>query len=54
MFLDNTLSFNTTIGTVQTVTATADSQVVLDVTGAGSGKAPAMINGFPVTIYQRR
>lgn len=49
MFLDNTLSFNTTIGTVQTVTATADSQVVLDVTGAGSGKAPAMINGFPAT-----
>lgn len=49
MFLDNTLSFNTTIGTAQTITATADSQVVLDVTGAGSGNAPAMINGFPAT-----
>lgn len=49
MFLDNTLSFNTTIGTAQTITGTADSQVVLDVTGAGSGHAPAMINGFPAT-----
>ena len=49
MFLDNALSFNTTLGTVQTITGTADSQVVLDVTGAGSGNAPAMINGFPAT-----
>lgn len=49
MFLDQSLSFNTTIGTSQTVTATADSQAIIDVTGAGSGNAPAMINGFPAT-----
>lgn len=49
MFLDQTLSFNTTIGTVQTVTATAASQAIIDVTGAGSGNAPQIINGFPAT-----
>lgn len=49
MFLDQTLSFNTTVGVAQTVTTTADSEAIVDVTGAGSGHAPAMINGFPAT-----
>ena len=49
MFLDQTLSFNTTLGVAQTVSATADSQAIVDITGAGSGNAPAMINGFPAT-----
>ena len=46
-FMDNSLSFNTNWSTVQTITATADSSSVIDLTGAGSGNAPAMINGFP-------
>lgn len=49
MFLDNTLSFNTAVNSSQTVTATAASTTVIDVTGAGVGAAPAMINGFPAT-----
>lgn len=49
MFLDQTLSFNTTVGVAQTVTATADSAAIVDITGAGTGNAPAMINGFPAT-----
>ena len=49
MFLDQTLSFNTTVGVAQNVTATADSAAIVDITGAGSGNAPAMINGFPAT-----
>lgn len=49
MFADNSLSFNGALTTPQTVTATADSTTVIDVTGAGSGNAPAMINGFPAT-----
>lgn len=49
MFLDQTLSFNTTVGSAQTVSATADSAAIVDVTGAGSGTAPAIINGFPAT-----
>lgn len=49
MFLDQTLSFNTTVGVYQTVTATADSQAIVDITGAGTGVAPAIINGFPAT-----
>lgn len=49
MFLDNSLSFNTNVASTQTVTATADSTTIIDVTGAGSGTAPAMINGFPAT-----
>lgn len=47
MFLDNGLTFNSAVGTAQTVTTTADSTGIIDVTGAGSGTAPAMINGFP-------
>lgn len=49
MFLDQTLSFNTTLGVAQTVSGTADSAAIVDITGAGSGNAPAMINGFPAT-----
>jgi hypothetical protein len=47
MFLDNSLVFSSyTAG--QQLTATANSTVV-DLTGAGVGNAPAMINGFPNT-----
>ncbi len=55
MFVDNTLSFNTNWSTTQTITTTADSASVIDITGAGSGNAPAMINGFPAaTIIKKR
>ena len=47
--MDNTLSFSTSWSSPQTVTTTADSTNVIDITGAGSGNAPAMINGFPAT-----
>lgn len=46
-FPDNTLSFSTSWSSAQTVSATADSTVVIDLTGAGSGNAPKMISGFP-------
>lgn len=46
-FMDNSLAFSTSWSTAQTVTTTADSTNVVDITGAGSGNAPAMINGFP-------
>lgn len=46
-FPDNTLSFSTSWSSAQTVSATADSTKVIDLTGAGSGNAPAMISGFP-------
>lgn len=49
MFLDQTLSFNTTVGVAQTVTGTADSAAIVDITGAGVGVVPAIINGFPAT-----
>lgn len=49
MFLDNSLSFNTNVASVQAVTATAASTTVIDITGAGVGVAPAMINGYPQT-----
>lgn len=49
MFLDNKLTFNSAVGTAQAITATADSSGIVDITGAGSGTAPAMINGFPAT-----
>ncbi len=49
MFLDNKLTFNSAVGTPQAITATADSAGIVDITGAGSGNAPAMINGFPAT-----
>ncbi len=49
MFMDNQLSFNGGWATAnaQAVTTTADSANVWDITGAGVGNAPAMINGFP-------
>lgn len=50
MFLDNQLSFNGGWSTPSAaITATADGTTVIDITGAGSGNAPAMINGFPAT-----
>lgn len=48
MFLDNKLTFNSAVGTAQAITTTADSSII-DITGAGAGTAPAMINGFPAT-----
>lgn len=48
-FMDNTLAFSTNWATPQVVSATADSTNVVDLTGAGVGNAPAMINGFPAT-----
>lgn len=47
MFTDNTLSFNTNWQTTQAITTTANSATVVDLTGAGSGNAPAMIGSFP-------
>lgn len=49
MFLDGKLTFNSAVGTPQAITVTADSAGIIDITGAGSGNAPAMINGFPAT-----
>jgi hypothetical protein len=49
MFLDNALVFSTSWTSAQAITTTADGTNVIDVTGAGSGNAPAMINGFPAT-----
>lgn len=49
MFLDAGLTFNSAIGTAQSLSATADSSGIIDITGAGSGNAPAMINGFPAS-----
>ena len=50
-FMDNTLAFSSNWSTPQAVsTATnVDSTNVVDLTGAGVGNAPAMINGFPQT-----
>lgn len=48
-FMDNQLAFSSTWSTPQAISATADSARVVDITGAGSGNAPAMINGFPAT-----
>lgn len=47
MLTDTNLSFNTSWATTQLITTTADSSSVIDITGAGVGNAPAMINGFP-------
>jgi hypothetical protein len=46
MFLDNTLAFST-FASPQAITTTAASTNVVDLTGAGSGNAPAMIGSFP-------
>ena len=45
MFLDSALSFNTNWTTTQTLSTTADSATIIDVTGAGVGVAPSMIGG---------
>lgn len=47
MFMDAKLTFNSAFGTPQTVTTTADSSGIIDITGAGVGVAPAMIGGYP-------
>ena len=52
MFLDSALTFNSAVGTAQAFTTTADFAGVIDVTGAGSGNAPAMVNSFPASSYQ--
>lgn len=50
MFLDNSLAFQTGgWATAQALTTTADGSVVVDITGAGVGNAPAMISGFPAS-----
>lgn len=50
MFLDNSLSFNGGWNTPSAaITSTVDGTTIVDITGAGSGNAPAMINGFPAT-----
>jgi hypothetical protein len=47
MIVDNSLSFNTNWQTPQAITTvTVDSTTVIDITGAGSGNAPTMINGY--------
>ena len=49
MFLDNGLSFNTNVSSAQSLTlsgSNADSTTVIDITGAGAGTAPKIINGF--------
>ncbi len=48
-FMDNSLAFSSSWSTGQEITATAASTNVVDVTGAGVGNAPAMINGYPLT-----
>lgn len=48
-FPDNQLSFNTNWSTPQAITVTADSTGIVDLTGAGSGNLPNIINGFPAT-----
>jgi len=47
MIPDNTLSFNGGWNTSQTITSTVASSSIIDITGAGSGNAPAMIGGYP-------
>lgn len=50
MFLDNSLSFNGGWNTPSAaITATVDGTTIIDITGAGSGNAPSMINGYPNT-----
>ena len=46
MFLDNALSFNTAVNTVLAIANTTTTSTIIDITGAGSGNAPAMIGGL--------
>ena len=48
-FMDNSLSFSTSWSSPQTVTTTAFSTNIIDVTGAGVGNAPTMISAFPAS-----
>lgn len=47
MLLDGALTFNSAVGTPQAITTTGVSSGVIDVTGAGVGNLPTIINGFP-------
>lgn len=50
MFLDNSLSFGAGWSTpTAAITGTVDGTHIIDITGAGVGTAPTMINGFPAT-----
>jgi hypothetical protein len=42
-FMDNSLAFSTSWTTKQTVTATADSTNIIDITGAGVGVVPGLV-----------
>lgn len=42
-FMDNSLTFSTSWTSAQTVTATADSTKVVDITGVGAGTVPALV-----------
>jgi hypothetical protein len=46
-FQDNQLAFQTNWSTPQAITVTADGNRIVDLTGAGVGNPPAMIDGFP-------
>lgn len=43
MFADNSLTFNTSWTSSQTITSSVTSTSIVDITGAGSGNAPSMI-----------
>lgn len=45
MITDNGLTFNTSWSSSQTITSSVTSTTVVDITGAGVGTAPSMING---------
>lgn len=46
MFIDSTMTFNSTFGTATSISATGTG-TVFDVTGAGSGVLPKMVGGYP-------
>lgn len=47
--MDNSLAFSTSWTSAQTVTTTADSTNIVDITGAGIDNPPAMIGGYPAS-----
>lgn len=49
MFTDASLYLSGSPTTAQAITVTADSTNLYDITGAGSGNAPAMIGGYPAS-----
>ena len=53
MFIDTSLAFSS-FTTPQAVTTTADATTVIDITGAGSGNAPALVfgkNAVPTMVF---